>query len=102
MNVWLIILIAFPLVLILSTLIFLRWLKLRNLGSLKITTESVAYDEVSYGHILKWDKYCFYLHGKPLLVWNYNITISYCPVNFTIGDCQIEVDGVRFAYLVYL
>ncbi|KAJ3371937.1 hypothetical protein HDU91_004803 [Kappamyces sp. JEL0680] len=47
---------------------FLRWLRLKNLGTItEITTGSVAYDELTFGHILTWDKHCFYVHGKP--VW---------------------------------
>lgn len=46
---------------------FLVWLRIRNLGSSSITTSQVAYDEATFGDILTWDKYCFYIHGKP--VW---------------------------------
>jgi heme/copper-type cytochrome/quinol oxidase subunit 2 len=46
---------------------FFVWLRIRNLGTLQITTSQVAYDEATFGHILTWDKYCFYIHGKP--VW---------------------------------
>lgn len=52
---------------LLATLWFL--LKKRNQGVLKdITTGSVAYDHAAFGHILTWDKHCFYLNGKPLWI----------------------------------
>jgi hypothetical protein len=46
----------------LGFLALIRWLRLKNLGTLEhITTGSVAYDELSFGHILNWDKHCFYM-----------------------------------------
>ena len=47
--------------------LFLRRLRIKNLGSISITTSSVAYDEASFGHLFSWDKYCFYINSKP--VW---------------------------------
>ncbi|KAJ8326400.1 hypothetical protein O5D80_005151 [Batrachochytrium dendrobatidis] len=44
------------------------WINRRNLGKLPITTSSVSYDHGRYGRILTWDKYSFYLHGKPTLL----------------------------------
>ncbi|KAI8921648.1 glycoside hydrolase superfamily [Entophlyctis helioformis] len=44
------------------------WLRRRNLGSLPVPTSAVAYDHDSFGHILTWDRHCFYLHGKPLVL----------------------------------
>jgi hypothetical protein len=43
-------------------------LRRRNLGHLDISTASVAYQLESYGHILRWDKHAFYLHGKPFVL----------------------------------
>ncbi len=53
-------------VLVISTFLWVRWLRIKNLGDLDITTASVAYDEATFGHVLTWDKHCFYLHGKPI------------------------------------
>ncbi|KAJ3053237.1 hypothetical protein HK097_004746 [Rhizophlyctis rosea] len=39
-----------------------------SLGSLPITTASVAYDRFKYGHILTWDKHSLILHGKRTLI----------------------------------
>ena len=39
-----------------------------NLGSLKISTQDVAYDLQGLGSILSYDQHCFYIHGKPTLI----------------------------------
>jgi aryl-phospho-beta-D-glucosidase BglC (GH1 family) len=46
---------------------FLRFLRIKNLGHLPISTSSVAYDDASFGHRFNWDKNCFYINSKP--VW---------------------------------
>lgn len=43
-------------------------LRVRNLGWLQISTESVAYDHECFGHILSWDRHVFSLHGNPLVL----------------------------------
>ena len=47
---------------------FYVYLRQRILGTLDISTESVAYDHDKYGHLLNWDKHCFYIRGEPILL----------------------------------
>jgi hypothetical protein len=48
--------------------LFYIWLRKRYLGSLPISTSSVAYDHGAYGDILTWDQHAFYLHQKPIFL----------------------------------
>jgi hypothetical protein len=48
--------------------LFYVYLRRKNLGQLPISTQSVAYDHESLKHILTWDKYCVYIHGKPTMI----------------------------------
>ncbi|KAI8892249.1 glycoside hydrolase superfamily [Globomyces pollinis-pini] len=44
-------------------------LRIRSLGQLSdIKTSTVAYDHAAFGHTLTWDKYCFYLNQKQLMI----------------------------------
>ena len=62
------------LVIIPLLLLLIRYI---NLGSLPITTESVAYDRAKYGDMLTWDKHSLIIDGKrTLIVGGY---VSYQP-----------------------
>ncbi len=59
-------------VLLLITALTLRllyiWLRRKNLGILDISTQSVAYDHATLGHILTWNKYALYVHKQPTFI----------------------------------
>jgi beta-galactosidase GanA len=55
----------FTVISIMSAYIYLRR---QNLGELAITTQDVAYDKEQYGSILNYDRHCFYIDGKPIII----------------------------------
>ncbi len=57
-----------PLLGLASAASFWVWLRRKNLGTLAVSTQDVAYDKDAFGHILTWDKHCIYIHGKPVLI----------------------------------
>jgi beta-galactosidase GanA len=81
----------------------------RNLGDLDIDTEDVAYDHQKFSHILKWDKHCFYIHGKPTLILSgefhyWRLPVSYIRSfvgSFTLGIHFKAIQSRRF-YFTYL
>ncbi|KAL2917651.1 hypothetical protein HK105_202938 [Polyrhizophydium stewartii] len=44
------------------------WLRRRNLGSLDVSTSSVAYNHDAFGRVFTWDKHRFYVHGRPVVL----------------------------------